>query len=177
MPRVETFRTEDAPEGVLEQALELCLDTFGSRYNEHDWPHALGGTHVVVFDEDTLVTHVSAVPRQLTVGAQSYRGAYVESVATLAAFQGRGLGSIAMQELNSHITSEYEFAALSTGAFEFYSLLGWDRWAGRSFVQTASQRVWSESDDAALMVLRFGASVQVDLSGDMTCPERPGDNW
>ena len=67
---------------------------------------------------------------------------------------------------------------LGTGEQHFYERLGWERWAGRSFVRGTDGVVTATADeDPWLMVLRTGASAALPLTGTLTCEWRPGDVW
>ena len=82
-----------------------------------------------------------------------------------------------MEMLRTEMSSRWPCALLSTGrATGFYELLGWERWRGLSYTQTATGVV-PDGDHGGLMILRLDSSVVPDLSVDVTCEDRSGDAW
>ena len=71
----------------------------------------------------------------------------------------------------------FEMGALSTGRQDFYARIGWERWAGPSFVRQGAEEIRTEGDDGGLMVLRFGPSEGIDLAAPISCEHRNGDVW
>ena len=152
---------------------------FGDRFfSDDDADHAYGGVHVLVRDGDRLISHASAVPRRIRFGEQPWRTVgYVEAVATDPERQGEGMGRRTMERLRGEISSRWPVALLSTGrATGFYELLGWEKWRGLSYTQTATGVV-PDGDHGGLMILRLDLSVVPDLSVGVTCEDRPGDAW
>jgi len=152
---------------------------FGDRFfSDDDADHAYGGVHVLVRDGDRLISHASAVPRRIRFGEQPWRTVgYVEAVATDPERQGEGMGRRTIERLRGEISSRWPVALLSTGrATGFYELLGWEKWRGLSYTQTATGVV-PDGDHGGLMILRLDLSVVPDLSVGVTCEDRPGDAW
>ena len=177
MATVRRFATDAAGARALESIRGVCDAAFGAEYSDDDWHNALGGWHAVACDGDLMVAHASVVPRTLVVGEQPFAAGYVESVATLPARHGEGLGSLVMDAIGAIVRDEFELGALSTGRHAFYRRLGWERWQGPTFVRDGDA-VWrTEEDDDGVMVLRFGASASIDLAAPITCEARPGDDW
>jgi aminoglycoside 2'-N-acetyltransferase I len=161
------------------RAIRALLDAaFAGDVTDHDWAHALGGTHALIEADGAVVAHASVVPRVLDIGQQRIRAAYVEAVAVLPARQGTGLGTAVMRALGEIIAREFELGALSTGEWHFYERLGWERWRGPTWVRHPhGQLERSPRDDDSLMILRTPASPPLDLFAPMTCDARPGDAW
>ncbi len=174
---VLVFRTEDAPEGLLEDARSVVFSAFDGGFTEDDWDHALGGWHAVVADDGRVVAHASVVPRSLAIGERMLACGYVEGVGTDTARRGEGHASVAMREVNEIIRRDFEMGALSTEAHGFYERLGWERWGGPTYVRGAAGLVRTEDEDDGIMVLRFGRSAGVDLTAAISCDERNGDDW
>ena len=83
-----------------------------------------------------------------------------------------------MRRATDHIRERYELGVLGTGEQHFYERLGWERWAGRSFVRGIDGAITATADeDPWLMVLRTGPSATLPLTGTLTCEWRPGDVW
>ncbi len=176
MPHLEVVPAGDAGPAFLGELRTLLWAEFDD-FVETDWEHGLGGTHFAVRAEGRLVAHAAVVPRLLYVGDRVLRTGYVENVATAASAQGSGLATIAMSAANTLIEERYELGALVTGSHGFYRRLGWESWAGPTFVVEGTEWVRSPEEDDALMVLRFGASADVDLQAGIACEPRPGDDW
>ena len=161
----------------LGEVRALLDEAFGPSFSEDDWVHCLGGTHVVLLDRGTVVTHAAVVPRTLEVDGRPLRTGYVEGVATRPGREGGGSGSVVMAEVAGLLRAGSELGALSTGRHRFSERLGWERWLGPTFVRTPSGVDRTEEDDDGVMVLRFGVSATLDLGAPITCEDRPGDAW
>lgn len=171
------FRTEDAPEGLLEDARAVVFAAFDGGFTEDDWDHALGGWHAVVTDAERVMSHAAVILRELEVGDRKFAAGYVEGVGTESAARGEGHGTRAMIEIAKIIRRNFELGTLSTEAHPFYERLGWERWRGPTFVRRATGLTRTEDEDGGIMVLRFGPSAGIDLTASMSCDERSGDDW
>jgi aminoglycoside 2'-N-acetyltransferase I len=152
-------------------------EAFGGGFDDTDWEHALGGSHVLVTDSGVLVAHAAVVPRDLRVDGRPVDAGYVEAVATAPARQGEGLGTVAMREVDRLLREHHHLGALSTGAHAFYGRLGWERWRGPTFVRHGDELVRTPDEDDGIMVLRFGPSRTMDLAASISCEARSGDDW
>jgi aminoglycoside 2'-N-acetyltransferase I len=175
--RIAAFPTSAAPAGLLEQVQVMVATAFPGGFPDEDWNHALGGSHVVVWDEGGPLAHAAVVDRVLHVADAPLATGYLETVATAPARQGEGLGTLAVRTAMALLQHRFDLGALSTGAHRFYERLGWERWAGPTSVRTAEGDVRTPDDDDAVMVLRFGPSRDLDLRAPLSCEERPGDVW
>ena len=174
---LERFTSAEAPAARLAEIRALLLAAFGPDFSDDDWEHALGGWHVVVTEGRSVLSHAAAVPRLLEVGGLRLHTGYVEAVATHPARRREGLGSRAMAELSRLITGGFELGALSTGRHDFYRRLGWERWRGPTYVRHGVRVVRSPDEDDGIMVLRFGATGDLDLAAPIVCEARRGDDW
>lgn len=161
----------------LRRDLEELWQAAFTEFTDDDRDHAYGGVHAVLLDGTSVVAHASVVHRTILVGEQPFSTGYVEAVATLPARQGEGLGRRVMVAVGEVVRWRYEFGALATGSPGFYERLGWECWHGPSYLIRDGERVRTEEDDDALMVLRFGPSAGVDLSAPIACFDRSGDVW
>jgi aminoglycoside 2'-N-acetyltransferase I len=182
MADVLVLPTAEVPPDLLGQARQLMDVAFGDdpeeAFGDDDWQHGLGGTHVLVVEDGLLLAHASLVERTLHAGDRALRTGYVEAVATRPDRQGEGLGSRAVSPVTDLIRERFDLGALGTGRHSFYERLGWERWQGPTFVRTAAGELCrTEEDDDGVMVLRTGASSDLDLTGPLACEERPGDDW
>lgn len=182
MVDVLVLPTAEVPTDLLAASRRLMAVAFGDdpdeAFDDDDWDHALGGVHVLLVDEGTVLTHAAVVERLLRAGDRVVRTGYVEAVATRPERQGEGLGSRTMERIGTLIRQRFELGALGTGRWSFYERLGWERWRGPTFVRTVDGTLRrTEDDDDGVMVLRTGASAGLDLTGSLTCDERIGDDW
>jgi aminoglycoside 2'-N-acetyltransferase I len=167
----------DQIDAATRQALRTLWDSaFDDRFSDDDADRAYGGVHVLTRDGDRLVGHASAVPRRVRFGEQSWRTVgYVEAVATDPERQGEGVGRTTMKRLREEISFRWPVALLSTStATGFYELLGWERWLGTSYTESAAGVV-AESEYGGLMVLRLDRSLVPDVSVGVICRDRYGD--
>lgn len=147
-------------------------------FDDDDWDHTLGGTHVLVLGaHGDVVSHAAVVDRIIDVGGRPLRTGYVEGVATRPASQGRGHGSRVMRRIGELIAERHQLGALGTGAFHFYERLGWERWQGPSFVRVGDELHRTPEDDDGIMVLRLDRALVPDLTAPISCDDRPGDVW
>jgi aminoglycoside 2'-N-acetyltransferase I len=149
----------------------------GGRFEEEDWRHATGGTHILALVDGRIVAHGALVPRLLEVESRRVDAGYVEAVATDPRAWGRGHGTTVMERVGELIQAGYEVGALSTDAHRFYERLGWERWLGPTFVRTSAGVERTPDDDGGIMVLRTRRTPPFALSGPIVCEWRPGDVW
>jgi aminoglycoside 2'-N-acetyltransferase I len=174
---VQPVRSADAGPVLLARLRALCDRAFGDAYSDDDWHNALGGVHLVAWAGAEPVAHAAVVRRTLEVDGQPIETGYVEAVATDPARQGQGHGSAVMRAANEHIRATYPLGALSTGRWDLYGRLGWERWRGRTWVRDGTELRRTEDDDDGIMVLRFGSTAGLELSAPIVCRARPGDDW
>jgi aminoglycoside 2'-N-acetyltransferase I len=100
-------------------------------------------------------------------GQPLLKTAYVDAVATLPAFQGRGHGSALMRQLAIAIDGEYAIACLGTEREGFYERLGWQTWRGplagrseRGLIPTPGQQ--------GIMILRLSNTPALNLDSTLT---------
>ncbi len=182
-PEAVLRRVPSAELGPAEvEHLRTLFDAaFGSdvedRFTEHDWEHALGGTHFVLELDGRIVTHAALVERTLEIDGQPVHTGYVEAVATAGGHEGRGFGSRVVSAVNEAIRDRYELGALGTGRHHFYARLGWETWAGPLFVRTSDGPRRTPDDDGYLMVLRTPTSPSFETTASISCDLRSGDVW
>jgi aminoglycoside 2'-N-acetyltransferase I len=175
--RVQTSPTDEL-DATTRAALRAMLDVaFDGEFDDVDWDHALGGVHAYVLDNGAVLAHASVVPRKLCVGETTLAAGYVEAVGTAPERRHRGFGSMVMRALADVIEQTFQLGALSTGVYDFYAQLGWERWHGPTFVQRGENRIRTEEDDDGLMVLRTSSTRAIDVRAAITCEWRAGDVW
>jgi aminoglycoside 2'-N-acetyltransferase I len=174
---IRVLATADVPADLLAAIRRLLDASFGGDFSDDDWKHALGGWHVVAVEDGVPIAHASVVPRLLEIGGDPFECGYVEGVATAPGQQGKGNGSMVITHLNALIGDHFRIGALSTGRHAFFERLGWERWRGPTFVRRGHDRVRTPDEDAGIMVLRLGSSLDVDLTQPIVCESRSGDDW
>jgi aminoglycoside 2'-N-acetyltransferase I len=173
---VRTAHTADLQPATLDAARALLYDVFDDM-TEHDWEHALGGMHALLWEDGELIGHGSLVQRRLLHGGRALRTGYVEGVGVRADRRRRGHGAAVMAALERVVRGAYEIGALATTdeAETFYAARGWTLWQGPSYVLTPDGVVRTEDDDGAIFVTPVTATV--DVTGEITCDWRDGDVW
>ena len=162
---------------MLDAIRQLCVDAFGPELTDDDWSHATGGTHVVSWSAGVVVAHAAIVDRLMQIGSATVRVGYVEGVATAPDRRGEGLGSAVMAEANRIIAEQFELGVLSTSSAGFYGRLGWQPWLGQTYVQSGAERTRTADEDDGIMALLVVGAVSIDITNDLTCRERRGNNW
>lgn len=177
MIAVERRRTDELDPADVAGLQALMAAAFDGRFDADDWAHALGGTHLIVRHDGVLLAHAAVVPRALDVDGLPFRTGYVEAVATAPQQHGRGLGTAVMTAAGELVRSAYELGALSTGRPAFYERLGWERWAGETWVREGTRLERTPDEDDGILVLRTGPSADLSLTGAIACEARTGDDW
>jgi aminoglycoside 2'-N-acetyltransferase I len=174
---VRTAHTADLDPATLTAARALLDDVFGDEMSDHDWEHALGGVHALVWEGDELVGHASVVQRRLLHGGRALRTGYVEGVGVRADRRRRGYGGAMMDALERVVHRAYELGALGATdeAAHLYAARGWKLWQGPSSALTPTGIVRTGDEDGGIYVLPV--TVPLDLSGELTCDWRDGDVW
>ena len=177
MTQVQTAHTADLDAATLRAARALLDAVFEGDMSDHDWEHALGGLHALVWQDGELVGHASVVQRRLIHGGRALRAGYVEGVAVSARRRGKGHGAAMMEVLERVIRGAYDLGALGSTdqAAGFYAARGWRPWEGPTSALTPAGIVRTQSDDGAIDVLPV--AVALDVSGPLVCDWRDGDVW
>ena len=179
-PTIRRLRTEELSSAEIAALRDLLWSAFAAAdesFEEHDWEHAIGGTHVLLEEDGLIVAHASVVERAIHIGEKSLRTGYVEAVATAPDRQGRGLGTLVMREMGRIIHDGYQLGVLGTGVHRFYERLGWRTWPGEAYVRTPSGRERTPEEDGHIMVLRTPRTPRLRDGDPISCDWRPGDAW
>jgi aminoglycoside 2'-N-acetyltransferase I len=177
MTQLRTAHTADLDTATLEAARALLNAVFEGDMTDHDWEHALGGVHALVWEGSQLIGHASVVQRRLLHGGRALRTGYVEGVGVRANRRRRGHGAAMMEALERVVRGAYELGALGATdqAAELYDARGWRLWHGPTSALTPTGISRTEEDDGCIYVLPGAA--RLDLSGELTCDWRDGDVW
>jgi aminoglycoside 2'-N-acetyltransferase I len=177
MADVRTAHTADLAPETLAAVRALLVQVFEGDFTDHDWEHALGGVHALVWEDDVLVAHGSVVQRRLLHGGRALRAGYVEGVGVRADRRRQGHGAAVMRALERVVSGAYDLGALgiTEAAAEFYAALGWEPWRGPTSALTPAGIVRTEHEDGGIYVLRVAEPL--DLDAELTCDWRDGEVW
>ncbi len=177
MAELQTAHTSALDAATLAAAHALLLDAFAGDFDEHDWEHALGGIHALVWEGAELVGHASVVQRRLLHGGRALRAGYVEGVGVRADRRRRGHGAVLMEALERVVRGAYDLGALGATdeAVALYEPRGWRLWQGPSSALTPRGIERTSDADGAIYVLEH--AVALDRAGELTCDWRDGDVW
>jgi aminoglycoside 2'-N-acetyltransferase I len=180
-PRLRRLTTAELAPDDIAAVRALLGAAFGddeeNRFEEADWDHAIGGTHVVLDVDGRIVAHASVVERELHVAGRPLRTGYVEAVATAPDHQGQGFGTLVMRSVGELIAARFELGALGTGSHHFYERLGWRAWRGQAAVRTPHGDRRTPDEEGFILVLATPATPPLDLEATISCDWRPGDVW
>jgi aminoglycoside 2'-N-acetyltransferase I len=177
MSELRIAHTADLPRATLDAAHGLLRAVFDGDFGEEDWEHALGGVHALLWEEGELIGHGAVVQRRLLHRGRALRTGYVEGVGVRADRQRRGHGAEIMRALERVVRGAYELGALGTtdAGAPLYAALGWRRWEGPTSALTPSGVRRTPDEDGGIHVLPV--TVELDLTGELTCDWRDGDVW
>ena len=179
MTQLRTATTDELTPRELEALRALVFGAFEGRFDEHDWEHMLGGTHVLVVEDGEPVGHGAVVPRVLVAGGRELRTGYVEGVATRGDRRGAGLATAVMRQVGRIIRDTYELGALADGTRipGFYQRLGWETWRGPTFAAGPEGLVRTAEEDGGILVLRTPVTAGLEVTGALVGDWRAGDLW
>lgn len=174
---VTTAELSDADTAAIQALLTAAFerDEHGG-FTWDDWLHAIGGTHIVIAVDGTIVGHASVVERTLEIAGRPVRTGYVEAVAVTPALQRQGLGSVLMGVVNLHLHA-FDLGALGTGSQAFYQRLGWLIWQGPTGVRVDGAFQPTPDEDGYILVLPTPTSPPFEITEPISCDWRPGDAW
>ena len=175
---VRRIVSEELAPAERAQLMDLFVAAWPAEaFTADDLDHAIGGVHWVAEVDGLLVGHASVVERLLEADGRPMRTGYLEAVATLPAWRGRGIATRLLGAADEHIRAGFELGALSTGAHGLYERLGWERWRGPTFVRTADGQVRTQDEDDGIMILRTPRTPRLTLTEALSCEWRAGDAW
>ncbi|MCL4870315.1 MAG: GNAT family N-acetyltransferase [Anaerolineae bacterium] len=171
-------KTEDLSAATRASIVQVCL----TAHQEEDFRNLFtyvpsGGWHFLAYGDEQLVSHALVTTRWLQPeGGAVLKTAYVDAVATLPAYQGRGYGRTLMRQLANEIEQEYAIACLETDRPAFYIPLGWELWRG-PLAGRSEQGLISTPEQHGIMVLRLPQTPELDLERGLTIECQPGRIW
>ncbi len=166
-------------EQALTAAQTLVRTAFGDNFRAHDWAHAVEGVHVLVAEGGTLLAHAAVVARALRHDDQFFDTGYVEGVAVRGDQQGRGLGSLIMDHVESIVRTRHQIGALNAvdDAAPFYAARGWRLWTGPTEAETPDGVVDTYDGADRIFVLLPPSQPPLATTAPLVCDWRPGDLW
>lgn len=173
--RVVSGELTAAELGQLMDLFAACWPAEG--FSADDLDHAVGGVHWVAEAGGRIVAHASVVERLLEADGRPMPTGYLEAVATLPAWRGRGIATRLLGAADERIRTTFDLGALSTGAHGLYERFGWERWRGPTFVRTADGPVRTQDEDDGIMILRTPRTPRLTLTEALSCEWRVGDAW
>jgi aminoglycoside 2'-N-acetyltransferase I len=169
--------TADLDSTTLRHVHEMVSAAFAGDFTDHDWDHALGGMHALVWRHGAIIAHAAVVQRRLLYGDTPLRCGYVEGVAVREDYRGQGLGHALLDGVEQVMRGAYQLGALSSSARArgLYARRGWLPWLGPTWVLAPNGPTRTPDDDGTIFVLPV--LVDVDTSAPLTCDWRAGDVW
>ncbi|SPM33310.1 Predicted N-acetyltransferase YhbS, partial [Mycobacterium rhizamassiliense] len=169
--------TADLDSTTLRHVHEMVSDAFAGGFSDHDWDHALGGMHALVWRHGAIIAHAAVVQRRLLYGDTALRCGYVEGVAVREDCRGQGLVHALLDGVEQVMRGAYQIGALSSSARArgLYARRGWLPWIGPTWVLAPHGPTRTPDDDGTIFVLPV--LVDVDTSAALTCDWRAGDVW
>lgn len=178
---LEHLRVEVTPTtklDAIERAaiVRLCTAAFAQDFGALFDLVPATASHILVRLDDVLIGHATWMPRWLQPGQQPpLHTAYVDGVATLPAYQGRGIGSAVMRRLVDQI-QDYELGGLATSRVAFYEQLGWEQWRGPLSARTGLGR--QPTPNEQVMILRLPKTPpDLDVTLPLSVEWRAGSVW
>lgn len=178
MTELRFSHTADLDADTLKAARALLDEVFeDDPLTDHDWEHALGGIHALLWDESDLIGHASVIQRRLLHGGVALRTGYVEGVGVRADRRRLGHAGAMMAGLERIIRAAYDLGALGATeqAVPLYTGRGWQLWQGPTSALTPTGVQRTEDCDDCVYVLPV--SGPLDVTGGLTCDWRDGDVW
>jgi aminoglycoside 2'-N-acetyltransferase I len=162
--------------GTREELLALCSAAYGEDFAPY--LGAIGpAVHILGRLDGELVSHVAWVERILRAEPiGNMRSAYVEAVATLPRFQGRGIASALLRRIPP-LVSDFILAALSPSDEAFYARLGWERWRGPLAYRTPDGQDVATPEEVVMIHRLPLTPATLDLAAPLSTDWRQGEVW
>ena len=156
--------------------VELCTAAHQTDFSHLFYYLPADGLHFIATFDEEIVSHAVVTTRWVQPEWRPMlRTAYVDTVATLPAYQQRGHGRAVMRELAANI-SAYDIACLKTDRTAFFERLGWERWRGPRAGRSGNELI-PTPDQANTMILRLARTPPLDLDRLLTIEMQAGRIW
>ena len=166
---VKSFETEELSADLRNAIVDVCV----MAHQEEDFRNLFsyvpsGGRHFLAFQGEQLLSHAMVTTRWLQPeGHPLLKTAYIDAVATLPGYQGRGYGSTLMYYLAEGIDGEFVIGCLETDRVEFYERLGWELWRG-PLAGRSEQGLIPTPEQKGIMILRLSQTPDLDPGSTLT---------
>jgi aminoglycoside 2'-N-acetyltransferase I len=172
---MEIIPGEQLSPGQRSEMIDLCARAYAEDY-EPLYRTLTDPIHILARRQGLLVSHALWVTRWLQpAGLPPLRTAYVEGVATEAAFRKRGYAAAVMQLLAGQIRG-YDLGGLSPAETTLYARLGWEYWRGPLSIRTP--RGLLPTPGERVMILRLpNTPPALDLDAPLSAEWRAGELW
>lgn len=173
--------TADLDVETRQRVREMVTAAFAGEFTEHDWEHALGGMHAVIWQHGAIIAHAAVIQRRLLYRGRgpwhALRCGYVEAVAVREDCRGQGLAHALLDGVEQVIRGAYQVGAVSSSALarRVYANRGWLPWRGSTSVLGPTGPARTPDDDGAVFVLPVG--IDLDTSAELMCDWRDGEVW
>ena len=186
---IQVIAAADVTPALLAEIQTLCRRAYAGENLAPLWAAYTADFYVVGFVDGLAVSHAMVVTRWLQAGTGPLlRTAYVELVATLPEFQGRGFASAVMARLGTAIAAAgYDLGGLCPADTQLYRRLGWEYWRGPLFIRPPESQGKAGRERAAstaagliptpeerVMILRLPGTPPLDLDLPLSAEWRAG---
>ena len=163
---IKVKKNQDLTGQELEDIITLCSKAFNEDFHPY-MKDFIGGTHILGYYEDTLVSHALWLDRWVRIENKPLlETAFLDAVAVDEKNRKRGFGSSILTRLAGEIT-DYDIAALTTGSPDFYKRLGWKAWMGPVYFQRVNGHTTS-LNNSTLMILTLPKTTDLYLNTPLT---------
>ena len=173
---VAVLTSAELPAELRASLVDLCSRAYEEDFEPY-FELLSDATHLVGSVDGRLAAHAAWVERELRsppIGPM--RTAYVEAVATLPEWQGRGFASTLLSRIPDLVTG-YDLAALAPSSEAFYARLGWERWQGPLSYRQPDETVVSTPEEV-VMIYRLPLTPEtLDPTAPLSTDWRPGEVW
>jgi len=159
----------------IEDVINLCSNAFNEDFRPY-MKDFVGGTHILGYCEDVLVSHVLWLNRWVRIENQLLlKTSFVDAMAVDEKYRKRGFASSMMTRLVGEIT-KYDIVVLTTNSPDYYKRLGWKEWKRPVNFRRVDGRITSLKD-STLMVLSLPKTPPLDVHLPLTVVWREGEGW
>ena len=169
-------RTRQLDASARATIVELCTAAHQADFSHLFYDLPADGLHFIAFFDEQIVSHAVVTTRWVQPERRPIlRAAYVDTVATLPAYQRRGYGRAVMRELTANI-SAYDLACLKADRTAFFEQLGWERWRGPRAGRSGPELI-PTPDQQNIMILRLARTPPLDLDRRLAIETQAGRIW
>ncbi|WP_272665749.1 GNAT family N-acetyltransferase [Providencia sp. PROV174] len=160
-----------------EALYSMLYQSFEQDFTHDDFEHALGGMHVLAYDQQQIIGHVAIIQRHMAIGNTPITVGYVEAMAVLENYRRQGIGKQLMVATNQIITDCYQLGLLSASdeGFHIYQSVGWQVWNGPLYELNQGHYIHSVDEEGGVM--GWSKNNLIDFSQPLYCDFRSGDQW